>query len=52
MHFDEHDRLVGQLSVKIKFKNPLQTTTWKAFCMKISTVELHIDSVKRGKQIY
>jgi hypothetical protein len=50
IHFDEHDRLVGQLSVKIKFKNALQTTTWKAYSMSSSTYELHIDSLKRGKK--
>lgn len=51
MHFDEHDNLVGQLSVKIKFKTPL-VEAWKPIYMVVSTMDLEIDTPKRCKNSF
>ena len=48
MHFDEHERLVGTLSVKIRFKNALEAA-WKPMYMILPTNQLEIDTPNLGK---
>lgn len=51
MHFDEHERLVGQLSVTVKFKNVL-ALAWRPLILMVPTEELHIDTPGNSKSIY
>ena len=51
MHFDEHERLVGQLSMTVTFKNVL-THAWRPLIMMVPTEELHIDTPGNSNKIY
>lgn len=48
LHFDERDNLTGQLSIKIKFKKPLEAA-WKPIFMIFETVDCEIDTPKQSK---